>query len=59
MNTKNTAMIIVSEILNTGLSTSTWKETHPIAYRELLEYRDDMETSVIHVLDEIIKRDLI
>jgi len=36
---------IVNEILDKGLAESTWRETHPLAYLDLLTYREDIVLS--------------
>ncbi|KKN25201.1 hypothetical protein LCGC14_0887270 [marine sediment metagenome] len=41
---------VVGEILDKGLVDSTWRETYPDAYTELLTYRKDLEASVRSVL---------
>ncbi len=46
------AMRVIVEILDRGLADSTWRNEFPKAYRELLEYRLDLEGSVIEVLQD-------
>ena len=41
---------IVTEILDRGLADSTFRDKHPDAYDELLEYRADLEASAIKIL---------
>lgn len=41
---------IVYRILDVGLADSTWRELHPQAYEDLLEYRVDMEDDVFKTL---------
>lgn len=43
---------IVSEILDTGLGWSTFRDNYPEAYNNLLYYRRDMEESVKKVLEK-------
>lgn len=38
---------IVGEILDKGLSNSTWREQHPEAYTALLDYREDLILSFV------------
>lgn len=40
---QNAAKKVVKAILEEGLGGSTWKDNHPAAYAELLEFRADME----------------
>lgn len=46
------AMRVVVEILDKGLADSTWREQFPDAYKELLEYRQDLEGSVVEILED-------
>lgn len=41
---------IVEEILDKGLRNSKWAETFPDAYRSLVQFREDLEHNVRHVL---------
>lgn len=43
----NIAKKIVDDILDKGLEKSTFREMFPDAYNMLLEYRDDLEESVL------------
>lgn len=52
MNTKRLAKRIVIRLLDIGLYKSSWREKHPIAYGDLLDYREDMEISIIKVLNK-------
>ena len=54
MNINGTAIRVVSEILDNGLANSIWVHDHIAAYSDLLEFRRDMEASVVLVLDKVI-----
>ena len=51
MNKYTIAEEVVKEILDEGLADSTFRECHPEAYKDLLEYRADLEGSVVAVLE--------
>lgn len=40
----------IKEILDQGLKHSTWAEEFPEAYKDLLQYREDLAVSVAHSL---------
>lgn len=42
---------IVKELLDIGLYNSDWREAYPVAYGDLLDYREDIEASVVKVLN--------
>lgn len=46
----STSTKIVNEILDKGLASSTWSDTFPDAYKQLLLIREDIEISVRDVL---------
>lgn len=46
----STSEKVVIEILDNGLGNSTWRETFPDAYNQLLKYRKDMEHNVRDIL---------
>ena len=50
MKRETIARRIVSEILDKGLAKSTFNDEYPKAYLELLEYREDLELSVLRKL---------
>lgn len=48
---REAARLIMERLLGSdGLGDSTFAEEYPDAYRELLEYRGDMESAVANVL---------
>lgn len=51
MNKYMIAQAVIDEILDEGLADSTWREQFPEAYKDLLDYRADLEGSVVEVLD--------
>jgi hypothetical protein len=47
---KRVAKQIIASILDKGLSESTWRESSPAAYLDLLRYRRDLEADVARTL---------
>jgi len=52
MTNRELAQKIMSEILDKGLSDSTFRDNYPAAYDHLRHYRLDMECDVESVLDK-------
>ncbi len=52
----STSKKIVNEILDKGLGNSSWRVKHENAYKELLDYREDLEISVRDTLIREHKR---
>lgn len=50
MTNHKLAQLIVARILDRGLRHSTWRDNHPNAYTNLLEYRDDMVANAASIL---------
>ena len=48
---KTVAKKIVKRILDEGLANSTFRDKHPDAYLELIEYRVDLEADVVAILN--------
>jgi len=51
MTNDQLAAKIVNRLLNEGLARSTWRDTHPEAYNELVEHRPEMIRDVLKFLD--------
>ena len=47
---------IVARILDQGLGKSTWRDNHPAAYDDLLNYRADMIADVETILQRTEKK---
>ncbi|KKN65461.1 hypothetical protein LCGC14_0481810 [marine sediment metagenome] len=47
---------LAGRLLDTDLANSSWRETYPKAYEDLLEYRQDIEQSFRQILSDHFDR---